>query len=414
MKNQSCASPSEASALDVVTARQRILETLSALTDTEHVTLRAALGRVLAASVHAAHSVPPHDNSAMDGYALCSADLPGNGTKSLAVIGTAYAGAPYLSPVHAGECVRIMTGAVIPPGCDTVVMQEQVEPQADDRVSIQSGHRGGEHVRKAGEDLMAGDRVLSPGRRLTPADLGLIASLGLDKVGVVRQPRVAMFTSGDELREIGTKLPTGCIYDSNRYTLYGMLKQLGIEPIELGIVADRRDALKATLRHAAAHADVIISTGGVSVGEADYVRDTLAELGNVHFWKVGMRPGRPFAFGAIAEAWFFGLPGNPVSTMATFHQFVQPALRRLAGEQNLATLRLQVPCITPLKKRPGRMEFQRGILESDANGHTVVRSTGEQGSGILSSMSKANCFIILPVECGDVTTGTLVDVQPFQ
>jgi len=314
--------------------------------------------------------------------------------------------------VTAGQCVRIMTGGVMPPGCDTVVMQEQTSREGD-AVTVGSGHNPGQHVRQAGEDMTAGQQVISAGRRLTPADLGLLASLGIAHVNVARQPRVAYFSTGDELRAVGEQLKPGAIYDSNRYALHGMLQQTGVDMLDLDVVRDRREALQAAITRAAARADAIITTGGVSVGDADFVRDTLAKLGEVHFWKIGVKPGRPFAFGRIEQAWFFGLPGNPVSTMVTYYQFVQPALRRLMGELPQSPLQFKVTCITPLKKAPGRLEFQRGILETDASGETVVRSTGRQGSNILSSMSEANCFIVLPEESGDVPAGSQVEVQPF-
>lgn len=374
--------------------------------------LQEGLGRILGDDVCAPFNVPPWDNSAMDGYAVRGEDLPITDRRQLAVIGTAMAGSPFGGEVAAGQCVRIMTGAVIPRGCDTVIMQEQVI-RAGDVISIGNGHSTGQHVRRAGEDLAAGQRVLGAGRRITPADLGLLASLGIDHVTVKRRPRVAFFSTGDELRALGEALDAGAIYDSNRYALYGMLQRTGVEPLELGIVRDKRDALQTALAQAAARADAIITTGGVSVGDADFVRDLLAELGKVHFWKIGVKPGRPFAFGRIGRAWFFGLPGNPVSAMVTYHQFVQPALRRLMGEEAAPPLQFKATCITALKKAPGRMEFQRGILATNAAGETVVRSTGGQGSNILRSMSDANCYIVLPAEWGNVPAGTLVEVQAF-
>ncbi|MEK7322265.1 MAG: gephyrin-like molybdotransferase Glp [Pseudomonadota bacterium] len=393
-------------------ARQRILNLLPPLTERETVGLYDSLGRITAHAVRAPRDVPPFDNSAMDGYALRGADIPAEGQRELRIVGTVLAGKPYDRLVDAGACVRIMTGGVLPEGTDSVIMQEDVI-RLDDIAVVGAGHKTGNHVRHAGEDIAQHDLVISAGKRLGPADLGVLASLGFTHCEVVRRPRVAYFSTGDELRPVGEPLSTGCLYDSSRYTLYGLLHQLGVMPIDLGIVPDQRQALRDTLLRAAAEADVIISTGGVSVGEADFVRDTLGAVGEIHFWRVGMKPGRPFAFGRIEQAWFFGLPGNPVSTMVTFLQFVQPALRHLMGEQRAHGHRLRVPCITTLKKAPGRMEFQRGILESTADGHAVVRSTGAQGSAILSSMSKANCFIVLPAECGDLPAGSLVEIQVF-
>lgn len=410
-QQESCDSPAERDALTVAEAQRRIRAVIRPLAKNEQVSLKASLARIIGKTVVAPFNVPPHDNSAMDGYAVRSADLPTK-RSSLKVIGAAMAGTPFMSEVTAGQCVRIMTGGVIPRGCDTVIMQEQVE-RAGDIISIGIGHTAGQHVRRAGEDLAAGQPVIETGKRINPADLGLLASLGIDTVAVTRRPRVAFFSTGDELRTLSEPLAEGTLYDSNRYTLYGLLLQTGVEALDLGIVRDRRDELQSIIAQAAAHADAVITSGGVSVGDADFVRDTLASLGEVHFWKVGIKPGRPFAFGRIDQAWFFGLPGNPVSTMATYYQFVQPALRQLMGEQEHSPLQFKALCITALKKSPGRMEFQRGILETNAEGATVVRSSGGQGSNILRSMSKANCFIILPAEWGAVPAGTLVDVQPF-
>lgn len=411
-RRENCDTPSERDAFSVAEARRRLLDAVSPLSAKESIRLKEGLARIVAETVSAPFDVPPHANSAVDGYAVRSVDLPKQGRCRLTVIGTAMAGTPYRGEMAAGHCVRIMTGGVLPRGCDTVIMQEQAE-RVGDTINVGNDHSAGQHVRRAGEDLSAGQTVIAAGKRLTPADLGLLASLGMGAVTVTRRPRVAFFSTGDELRTSGEPLDEGAIYDSNRYTLYGLLLQTGAEPLDLGVVRDRREALRETLAKAAAQADAVITTGGVSVGDADFVRDTLAELGEVFFWKVGMKPGRPFAFGRIAQTWFFGLPGNPVSAMATYYQFVQPALRRMMGERERSPLHFKVPCATTLKKAPGRMEFQRGVLETNSEGETVVRSTGEQGSHILRSMSEADCFIILPAESGDVPAGTLVDVQPF-
>ena len=407
----SCINPIESGVLTVAGARERILSTIQALAESERIPLKESLGRILGENLCAPFDVPPWDNSAMDGYAVRSQDLPDAKQRRLTVVGTAMAGRPYNGEVLAGQCVRIMTGAMIPHGCDTIIMQEQATREGD-TITIGAGHSGGQHVRRAGGDLAAGHGVLSAGRHITPADLGVLASLGIAQVTVTRRPRIAFFSTGDELRPIDQALDAGAIYDSNRYALYGMLQQTGVEAVGLDIVPDNREALRLALTQAA-DADAVITTGGVSVGDADFVRDVLAELGEVHFWKVGVKPGRPFAFGRIGRAWFFGLPGNPVSTMVTYYQFVQPALRRLMGEDVHPPLQFKVTCVTALNKSPGRMEFQRGILETNAAGETVVRSSGGQASNILSSMSEANCFIVLPAEWGDVPAGTLVEVQPF-
>jgi molybdopterin molybdotransferase len=306
-----------------------------------------------------------------------------------------------------------MTGAKMPDGLDTVIMQEQVEC-VDDTILIGSGHKPGQNVRQAGEDLAVGAVAVSAGTRIDPAELGLFASLGVAEVEVARRLRVAFFSTGDELRSIGEPLAEGEIYDSNRYTLHGMLTRLGVELLDMGVIADQREAIGDAFRRAASMADVIITTGGVSVGEADYVKEILAETGTVDFWKLAIKPGRPLAFGTVRDAFFFGLPGNPVAVMVTFYEFVQPALRRMMGQQGLRPARFRVPCRSRLKKRPGRMEFQRGLLQVADNGSLSVSRTGAQGSGMLSSMSSANCFIILPTDSGSVEPGDMVDVEPFE
>lgn len=399
--------------LTVAEALQRIGEAIRPFEGSETIVLRASLGRVLAGDIRSTMNVPAHTNSAMDGYAVSSSDLPMSGTRELRVVGTAWAGTPFSGTVNPGECARIMTGAILPVGTDTIVMQEQAERDGD-VIRIGARHKPGQHVRQAGEDLAVGEVALPAGVRIGPAQLGLLASLGIEEITVFQLPRVAIFTTGDELRSLGESLGLGEIYDSNRYTLYGMLARLGIEPMDLGIVRDRRDDVEAAFLRAAAMADVVITSGGVSVGEADFVKETLEKLGKVNFWKIAMKPGRPLAFGKIKNTWFFGLPGNPVSVMATFYQLVQPALRRLMGLSKTSDILFKVPCASRLKKAPGRVEFQRGILERDAAGQLIVRSTGEQGSGILRSMSEANCFIVLPMEAGNVEAGTWVDVQIFE
>lgn len=400
--------------LTVETAQICILNAVSPLEATEVVDLRSALGRVLAEDACAAVAVPAATNSAMDGYALRGAGLPASGRCNLKVVGVSRAGVPYQGEVQSGQCVRIFTGAVMPEGTDTVVMQEQVERRGDLAVFGSEVIKPGQNVRQVGEDVAVGQIVLAQGRRLTPADLGVLAGQGLAQVAVYRRLRVALFTTGDELREPGEELAEGGLYDSNRYTLLGMLQRLGVEVREFGIVGDSREQLEAVLSAAAADADAIVSTGGVSVGEYDLVREVLEQAGRIEFWKIAMKPGRPITFGDIGRAVFFGLPGNPVAAMVTFYQFVQPALRRMMGEQPLpAVLSFNAVCVSKLRKRPGRVEFQRGVVEPDGEGRMVVRKTGQQGSGILTSMSQANCFIVLPLDSGPVEPGTLVEVQPF-
>ncbi|RME35768.1 MAG: molybdopterin molybdenumtransferase MoeA, partial [Gammaproteobacteria bacterium] len=327
-------------------------------------------------------------------------------------VGTALAGHPFEGSVEPGECVRIMTGAPLPEGADTVVMQEAVETEGE-MVRVPAGLRPGENVRMAGEDIRRGQPVLEPGRRLTAADLGLLASVGIAEVNVFRPLRVAFFSTGDELRSIGERLRPGDVYDSNRYTLHGMLARLGAQRLDLGVVPDDPATMRRTFEEAAREADVVITSGGVSVGEADYVKGILEELGEVGFWKIAIKPGRPLAFGRVGEAVFFGLPGNPVSVMVTFYQFVQPALRRMQGEPPAEPLLVRARTVDRLKKRPGRTEFQRGRMERDTQGELTVSSVGNQGSGVLSSMHRANCFIILEPDRGGVEPGELVTVQPF-
>ncbi len=406
----SCADDYDPNSMPVPKAREVISRFLSPVTAIERVHVRAALGRVLAADVISPLNVPAHDNSAMDGYAVRHADLKGDGEVTLKVAGSAFAGAPYAGSLEAGEAVRIMTGGVVPPGADTIVMQEHVKA-AEGRVTIGGGHRKGQNLRLAGEDLKAGEPALKQGQRLRPADVGLIASLGIPEVSVYRRLRVAFFSTGDELVSIGTVPKEGQIYDSNRYTIYAMLERLGCEVLDMGVVRDDPKLIEDAFSRAAESADVVITSGGVSVGEADFVKDLLDKLGEVVFWKIAMKPGRPLAYGRIKGAHFFGLPGNPVSVMVTFYQFVRDALLTLSGETPVGpTPSFRVPCTSALKKAPGRTEFQRGVLTQGADGWSV-RVTGEQGSGILRSMSEANCFIILPTEQGNVTPGTIVEVQ---
>ena len=409
----SCADTVDEQSLGAVEAVSRILDACPVLRESETLAIRQALGRILATDVLSRINIPPATNSAMDGYALAASSLPETGPRQFAVVGTAWAGKPFRGVVAPDQCVRIMTGAIMPPGTDTVVMQEQVEGSAD-RVRIGPGHRPGQNVRQAGEDLSVGSTAVAAGRRLTPADIGLLASLGIAEVPVTRHLRVAFFSTGDELKGIGEALTEGQIYDSNRYTLHAMLSQLGVDILDLGVIPDRKEAIRAALLEAASDADAIITTGGVSVGAADYIKEALREVGDISFWKIAIKPGRPLAFGRIQERIFFGLPGNPVAVMVTFYQFVQPALRRMAGQSLERPRRFRVPCLSELKKRPGRVEFQRGILRVDDTGRLVVYPAGRQGSGILSSMSKANCFIVLPEDAGPVTPQTLVEVEPFE
>lgn len=405
--------------LSVAQARAAIAAALQPITDSETVVLTQALGRVLAADVISPIDVPAHDNSAMDGYALRGSELQADGASVLRAVGTLFAGAPHAGHVGAGECLRIMTGAVMPAGLDTVVPLELCRVDGE-QVHIEAGLiRPGDNRRRQGEDLAVGRPALHAGRRLRPADLGLVASLGLAEVSVRRRLRVALFSTGDELRTLGQPLDPGCVYDSNRYSLLGAVQRLGMDVVDLGLVRDDPAALQATLATAMAQADVVLTSGGVSMGDADHTRDVLARLGEVAFWKVAMRPGRPFAFGPLARAgdappcWLFALPGNPVAALVTFYAFAREALLQLAGATAQPLPVLQARSTSALRKRPGRTEFQRGIVEPAADGGWQVRLTGSQGAGVLRSMSEANALVVLGHEQGSVPEGGLVDVWLF-
>ncbi|TAK82151.1 MAG: molybdopterin molybdenumtransferase MoeA [Betaproteobacteria bacterium] len=409
LETVSCLDGYDPNALRVDKAAAAIRACLSPIKGTEKVPVRESLGRVLAEDIVPSIDVPAHDNSAMDGYAVRFSDLQ-PGETALSEVGSAFAGRPFDGRVGPGECVRLMTGAVMPPGTDTVVIQEVVRKNGD-KVVIPPGQKKSQNVRYAGEDLEAGSAVLKPGKRLGPAELGLIASLGIGEVAVKRKLRVAFFSTGDELASVGTALKAGEVYDSNRYTLYGMLARLGVELIDLGVVRDDPAELEKAFTKASAQADAVITTGGVSVGEADFVKQLMAKLGEVLFWKIAMRPGRPMAFGKIGSSYLFGLPGNPVAVMVTFYQFVRDALLHLSGRSDdYAIPLLKVPASQPLRKVAGRTEYQRGILFREG-GEWKVRITGQQGSGVLRSMSEANCFIVLEHERGKVEAGELVSVQ---
>ena len=399
--------------MPVEQARRHIRSYLTPLTAIEQLPIRSALGRILAADVASSINVPGHDNSAMDGYAVRHADLLPDADVTLSLAGTSYAGKPYPGAVTPGQAVRIFTGAVIPTGCDTVVMQERASV-VDGKVKLGAGVKPGQNTRKAGEDIKAGAGVLRRGQPLHPAEIGLLASLNIGEVRVYRRLRVAFFSTGDELVSIGGTLGPGQIYDSNRYTMHGMLTRLGCEVLDMGVIRDTPEAVEAAFVEAAAAADVVMTSGGVSVGDADYVKQMLDRLGDVLFWKIAMKPGRPLAYGKIGNAHFFGLPGNPVAVMVTFYQFVREALLTLAGQAEVKPVpTFKARLTSPIRKAPGRTEFQRGILSPGADGQWQVRMTGDQGSGILSSMSQANCFVVLPVSQGNTDPGEMVDVQPF-
>ena len=412
--------------LSVAQARAAIAARLRPIEDPETVPLARALGRVLAADVIATIDVPAHDNSAMDGYAFAGAALRTDAAIELRSVATVMAGAPLGGSVGPGECVRIMTGAVIPAGADTVAPLElcQVDERGDGvSVRIAPGViKAGENRRRQGEDLTRGKPVLRKGRVLKPADLGLIASLGIGAVPAMRRLRVALFSTGDEIKSLGEPLLPGCVYDSNRFSLMGALQRLGLEVVDLGLVRDSPQALQAVVQQAIDEADVVLTSGGVSAGDADYTRSVLGKVGQVDFWKVAMRPGRPFAFGPLfagdprqpsKTAWLFALPGNPVAALVTFYVFAREALLTLAGATPEPLPVLQARCTTAIRKRPGRTEFQRAIVSRADDGQWQVRVAGSQGAGILRSMSEANALLVLRHEQGSVAAGEAVDVWLF-
>ena len=395
---------------------------LNRVSDIESVTLDQAINRILAEDLLSPIDVPAADNSAMDGFAF-SGDCLGNNETivSLKIVGTAYAGKPYEGNIGLGECIKIMTGALMPHDCDTVIPQEFTESANESAVSFKQNQvKRGENRRLRGEDLQSGKAAIAAGRLLRPSDLGLAASLGIADLKVHRKLKVAILSSGDELRPLGQALDVGSIYDSNRYSLTGLLNRLNLEILDCGIVRDDPASLKAAFIDAASKADVLISSGGVSVGEADFTKQIMQELGDVGFWKIAMRPGRPMAFGMLKpvqgskrKTLFFGLPGNPVAVMVTFYQFVRSALLQLNGASQTEPPMTQAIAEAPIRKKPGRTEFQRAIMGRGPDGKPTVKLTGSQGAGILRSMSEANCFVILSHDQGNVAAGDWVDVALF-
>lgn len=418
-------------ALPVAAAQAAVRRWVQPVDALECVPLPAALGRVLAQDVSSPIDVPAYDNAAMDGYAFDSAVLTADATITgasstreitLDVAGQAFAGHPFAGVITGNRCVRIMTGAQMPAGCDTVIPQELISRTGEQIVFEVPRIAPGANCRRAGEDLARGHPALVAGRLVRPADIGLLASLGVAKLTVRRRVRVAFFSTGDELRELGEPLDANGIYDSNRYTLAAMLTPLGIDALDLGIVRDEPAALDAAFRSAASRADVVITSGGVSVGDADLTRRTFERLGDIGLWQLAIRPGRPFAFGRLwpdgrdngkRAALFFGLPGNPVAMMVTFHQIVREALLAISGAQIDAPLRFAAISAAAIKKRPGRTEYQRGVATRETDGSWRVTPTRSQSSASLNSMSEANCLIVLAHDQGDVAEGALVDIMPF-
>ena len=396
--------------LPIQSAISKMLKQVIPIMESEQIELEEALGRVLAEDVVSTINVPPRDNSAMDGYAMRCQDL--TDTNPLQLMGTALAGRPFKETVLAGQCIRIMTGAVIPSGADSVVMQENTEIR-DNAVIFKQIPELGNSIRKAGEDIQQGQVVVNKGTKLTAAYLALIASVGIAEISVTRLIKVGLIATGDELTPPGQPLSEGAIYESNRYALSALLNTLPVVLFDFGIVKDDEIALKAVFEQAGSHCDLVLSCGGVSVGDADYVKEILDEIGTINFWKVAIKPGKPFAFGQLGIALFCGLPGNPVSYYVTFEKLVTPVLQKLSGQKYLPTPHFVAKAACLIKKRPGREDYQRGIFYRDEYGKLWVKPNGKQGSGIMSSIANANCYIVLDQDAGDIKQGEAVNIQPF-
>ncbi|WP_368389586.1 molybdopterin molybdotransferase MoeA [Thalassotalea sp. 1_MG-2023] len=406
MMNDCCSAPG---LMPFEQALNQMLAEIKPLTASEEISFALSYNRVLAKNVYSPVNVPPMNNSAMDGYAFKHA---GADINSLTVIGRSMAGKPFLGACQQGECVRIMTGAAMPKGCDTVIMQEQCQ-QDGNIIHLQKQVPQCSNVRNVGEDIKQGALVFEQGKRLTSIDVGVLASLGIAEVPVVKPIKVALFSTGDELKNPGEPLSIGDIYESNSHFLQAMLTKFGADVIPMGIISDDEEQISQALVSANEQADVVITSGGVSVGDADYIKAVLDKLGHIDFWKVAIKPGKPFAFGHLPSSYFFGLPGNPVSALVTAHQLVLPALAKLQNINQSSPVRLSARSNTPLKKAPGRMDFQRGVMQANTQGQLTVTSTGSQGSGMLTSMAKANCYIVLSQEQGNVQADEQVTVLPF-
>ena len=398
-------------AIDI--CRARLLDTVPVLDTRESVTLGEAIGRITSDAVVAGHDVPPADNSAMDGYAIHQADLHNvKSDTALALIGESFAGHPFSGTLQPGQCVRIMTGANVPDGASAVIMQEEVQRQ-DERVLLQRELKAAENIRRRAEDIRAGDILLPAGHLLRAADIGLLASQGIDRVLVQRRLRIALISTGDELVPAGQPLGPGQIYDSNRAMLQAALTDAGFVVIDMGHAADDVDTLRQRFMAADSSADVVITSGGVSVGEADLVRQVISDIGDIRIWKIAIKPGKPFAFGTLPNSVFFGLPGNPVSALVTLLQLAMPALITMQGGRWQAPLTHQAKLLAPVRKKPGRAEYQRGVVTQTGGGELQVTPLSNQGSGVLTSMSKANCFILLAQEQGSVAEGEYVTIELF-
>jgi len=409
----SCTDIFEQGLMPVKQALKQILAATPTLAEYQLINIEYAKGRTLAQAIVAPFNVPRHNNSAVDGYGCHATDIPVDGIATLTIVDIAYAGKPCVTPIESGQCVRIMTGAIIPENLDVVIMQEHVEV-TDNIISIDHRHQQGQNIRLAGEDIQQHETILQPGQFITPADIGLLASLGFAEIKVRRKLKIAIASTGNEVISIGDTHSRQKIYDSNRYILYAALQRPDIEIINLGILEDEPEALLKQFKQSSLYADIIISSGGVSVGDADYTKTALKQSGNVDFWKIAIKPGRPLAFGTIGQSLFFGLPGNPVAVMVTFYQFVLPAIEQMLGIKNKAiNPQMQLKTTENIRKKPGRTEVVRGIMHQDDAGVWQVKTTGKQGSGILRSMSLANAFIILEHERSSVKAGEMVTVQPF-
>jgi molybdopterin molybdotransferase len=398
--------------LSIDEALARVNAAVTPVSSTEKVSLKNTLGRVLAEPVYSPINIPHDRNAAMDGYAFARRDRADKQAFTLVLTGTSWAGRPFQGQMQTGQCVRIFTGAVVPKEADSVVMQEQVQVKGQ-TIHFPADTRAQQNIREIGEDVKQGACLIAEPKKLTAVDLGLLASAGIGEVTVKRQLKIAYFSTGDELAPLGQPLGTGKIYDSNRTMLGGLLADPCYSVTDLGVIPDNRQLLEDSFIKASKNHDVIITTGGASVGEADYVKEILQKSGEVNFWKIAIKPGKPLAFGRIGGCYFFGLPGNPVAVVVTFQQIVAPALMQLSGAPFVKPLRFAAICTTALKKAPGRQEFQRGILSQNERGEFFVASAGQQGSNILSSMSQSGCYIVLPAECNGVQAGERVTVEPF-
>ena len=398
-------------AMSVAKAKAWIANFLKPIDQKETIHIKDALNRIVAEPIIATMNVPNHDNSAMDGYAMNLDLLPDHGPFKLKVTGKLFAGNPLEG--NAEGALRIMTGATIPYGLNAVIPQEHVELN-EGVITFQTKPQANQNIRRAGEDIKTGQTILKNGRSIEPCDLGLLASLGIDSIKVYRKIKVAFFSTGDEIISLGNPLLPGQVYDSNRYSLIGLLKRLDVETFDLGVIPDDKKIIEDTLKKASDIADIVITTGGVSVGEADYMKDILKKIGEILFWKISMKPGKPLAYGKIGQCHYFGLPGNPVSTMVTFYQFVREAVLTLSGQTPVPKIPIiKAKLLGPLKKIPGRTEFQRGAYEQDDQGTFKVSPLKDQGSGILRSMSEANCFILLHEDTAHLEKDMWVDIQLF-